>query len=190
MYNLNFASAEFAEDTRHQARSCSSLPHRKRHLRQAVDNAVDSMKSALPEEKRLYAHGQGYDLVERPAIRDDEPMKLKANMNITIHPITGSKTAFAWVCDNYLLTEKGASECLHKTPKKIFGNSSVFFDRINRIDRKKSFIPLIFQFRSLILRLISTFLSLKLRIRLTGFHVATKSLTGCTSPVKKHLARP
>ena len=84
------------------------------------------MKSALPEEKRLYAHGQGYDLVERPAIRDDEPMKLKANMNITIHPITGSKTAFAWVCDNYLLTEKGASECLHKTPKKIFGNSSAF----------------------------------------------------------------
>ena len=24
----------------------------------------------LPEERRLYAHGQGYDLVERPAIRD------------------------------------------------------------------------------------------------------------------------
>ena len=74
----------------------------------------------FPEEKRLYAHGQGYDLVERPAIRDDEEMKLAANMNITIHPITGSKTAFAWVCDNYLITEKGASECLHKIPKKVF----------------------------------------------------------------------
>jgi len=24
------------------------------------------------------------------------------------------------VCDNYLVTETGASECLHKTPKKIF----------------------------------------------------------------------
>ena len=77
-------------------------------------------KNGFPEEKRLYAHGQGYDLVERPSIRDDEPMKLKANMNITIHPITGSKTAFAWVCDNYLVTENGHSECLHKTPKKIF----------------------------------------------------------------------
>jgi hypothetical protein len=48
-------------------------------------------------EKPLYAHSQGYDLVERPAIRDDEPMKLKANMNMTVHPIAASKTAFAWV---------------------------------------------------------------------------------------------
>jgi Xaa-Pro aminopeptidase len=73
-----------------------------------------------PLEKRLYAHGQGYDLVERPAIRDDEDMKLKANMNITVHPIVASKSVFAWVCDNYLVTESGVSECLHKTPKKIF----------------------------------------------------------------------
>ncbi len=73
-----------------------------------------------PEEKRLFAHGQGYDLVERPAIRDDESMKLQANMNITIHPIVATKTAFAWVCDNYLVTEEGHSECLHKTPKKVF----------------------------------------------------------------------
>ena len=77
-------------------------------------------RKGFPEEKRLYAHGQGYDLVERPAIRDDEPMTLKANMNITIHPITGSATAFAWICDNYFITESGAGECLHKTPKKIF----------------------------------------------------------------------
>jgi hypothetical protein len=34
---------------------------------------------------------------KRPAIRDDEPMKLKANMNMTVHPIAASKTAFAWV---------------------------------------------------------------------------------------------
>lgn len=74
----------------------------------------------LPEEKRLYAHGQGYDLVERPAIRPDEPMKLQANMNLTIHPMAASETVFAWVCDNYLVTEEGVSECLHKTPKKIF----------------------------------------------------------------------
>jgi len=74
----------------------------------------------LPEERRLYAHGQGYDLVERPAIRDDEPMKLKKNMNITIHPIVATETVFAWVCDNYLIGEDGVSDCLHKTPKKIF----------------------------------------------------------------------
>ena len=73
-----------------------------------------------PEEERLYAHGQGYDLVERPGIREDEPMKIQANMNITVHPISATKTVFAWICDNYLITETGVSECIHKTPKKIF----------------------------------------------------------------------
>ena len=77
-------------------------------------------QKGFPLETRLYAHGQGYDLVERPAIRDDEPMKLKARMNITVHPIIGTDRIFAWVCDNYLITESGASECLHKTPQEIF----------------------------------------------------------------------
>ncbi len=73
----------------------------------------------LPET-RLFAHGQGYDLVERPAVRDDEPMKLQARMNITVHPIIGSNRIWVWVCDNYLITESGVSECLHKTPQEIF----------------------------------------------------------------------
>ena len=76
-------------------------------------------KGQLPET-RLFAHGQGYDLVERPAIRDDEPMKLKTRMNITVHPIIGSERVWVWVCDNYLITESGVSECLHKSPQKIF----------------------------------------------------------------------
>jgi Xaa-Pro aminopeptidase len=75
-------------------------------------------KGQLPET-RLYAHGQGYDLVERPAIRDDEPMKLKAGMNITVHPIIGSEKIWVWVCDNYLITQSGA-EPLHRTPQEIF----------------------------------------------------------------------
>jgi Xaa-Pro aminopeptidase len=73
----------------------------------------------LPET-RLYAHSQGYDLVERPAIRWDEPMKLKKNMNITVHPTVGTNRVFCWVCDNYLITETGPSPCLHKTPQEIF----------------------------------------------------------------------
>jgi Xaa-Pro aminopeptidase len=76
-------------------------------------------KGQLPET-RLYAHGQGYDLVERPAIRDDETMKLKAGMNITVHPIIGSDKVWVWVCDNYLITESGVSECLHKTSQEIY----------------------------------------------------------------------
>ncbi len=77
------------------------------------------IKNGYPPETRLYAHGQGYDLVERPAIRDDEPMKLKPRMNITVHPIIGNDRVWVWVCDNYLITEQGL-EPLHKTPQEIF----------------------------------------------------------------------
>jgi len=84
----------------------------------AANNAFLTSKG-FPEEKRLYAHGQGYDVAERPAIREDESMKLKANMNIAVHPIVASKSAFAWLCDNYLV-KANESICLHKTPKKIF----------------------------------------------------------------------
>ncbi len=34
-------------------------------------------KNGRPEEKRLHCHGQGYDLVERPLIRSDEPMTIE-----------------------------------------------------------------------------------------------------------------
>jgi Xaa-Pro aminopeptidase len=83
-----------------------------------ANNEFLTKKGQLPET-RLYAHGQGYDLVERPAIRDDEPMKLKARMNITVHPIIGSDRVWVWVCDNYLITESGI-ESLHKAPQRIF----------------------------------------------------------------------
>ena len=73
-----------------------------------------------PEEKRLYAHGQGYDLVERPVIREDEEMKIAANMNIVVHPGYVMDKVAPSICDNYLVTETGVSDCLHKTPQKIF----------------------------------------------------------------------
>ncbi len=44
-YYLDFASVEFSEDTRQQVRSCSTLP-------QALDNAVDLVKSTLPKGKQ------------------------------------------------------------------------------------------------------------------------------------------
>lgn len=73
-----------------------------------------------PEERRLYAHGQGYDLVERPSIRDDEPMQIKENMSIVVHPTFETDVAYAWVCDNYLVEGDRVSNCLHKTAKKVF----------------------------------------------------------------------
>jgi Xaa-Pro aminopeptidase len=71
-------------------------------------------------ERRLYAHGQGYNLVERPGIRYDEPLRIQVGMNITVHPFIARDSYWATTCDNYLVTENGPSECIHKTPKKIF----------------------------------------------------------------------
>lgn len=70
-------------------------------------------------EGRLYAHGQGYDMVERPAIREDEPMLIGANMNITVHPFAIAGKGYGYCCDNFLVTERGV-ERLHKTPADLF----------------------------------------------------------------------
>jgi Xaa-Pro aminopeptidase len=70
-------------------------------------------------EGRLYAHGEGYDLVEKPAIRYDEPMLLAAGMNLALHPVGKTKNVWTTCCGNYLIENGGASECLHRTPKEI-----------------------------------------------------------------------
>jgi Xaa-Pro aminopeptidase len=75
---------------------------------------------ALPPETRLYAHGQGYDMVERPLIRQDETMPLAQNMCLAVHPGYETESLFAVICDNYLIGPDGAGECLHKTEKRIF----------------------------------------------------------------------
>jgi Xaa-Pro aminopeptidase len=76
-------------------------------------------KNDRPEEKRLHCHGQGYDLVERPLIRNDEPMAIAQDMNIVVHPTYIRGHALSWVCDNYLIETNGPSERLHKFPEII-----------------------------------------------------------------------
>ena len=77
-------------------------------------------KRGLTEETRIFAHGMGYDMVERPCIAQEETMKIKARMNLAIHPSVVSEKAAGLVCDNYIISEKGENICLHKTPQKIF----------------------------------------------------------------------
>ncbi len=76
-------------------------------------------RNGRPEETRLYCHGQGYDLVERPLIRHDEPMTIEAGMNIVVHPTYQLETMSSWVCDNYLIGPDGPGDCLHAFPKEI-----------------------------------------------------------------------
>jgi len=74
----------------------------------------------LPPELRLYAHGQGYDMVERPLIRSDETMVIEPNMNLAVHPGYETESLFAVICDNYVVGDDGPGQCLHTTPKQIF----------------------------------------------------------------------
>jgi len=84
-----------------------------------ANNRFLEQRGYLPE-RRLHAHGQGYDLVERPLIRAEEPMKIAAGMSVTVHPAAANERVWSGVCDNYLVTESGVSACLHMTPKAIF----------------------------------------------------------------------
>lgn len=74
----------------------------------------------LPPETRLYAHGQGCEMVERPLIRRDETMPLAQGMCLAVHPGFDDGRVFAVICDNYLIGAQGPGECLHRTEKKIF----------------------------------------------------------------------
>jgi Xaa-Pro aminopeptidase len=71
-------------------------------------------------ERRLYCHGQGYENVERPLIRDDESMKIAADMHIGIHPAAATTRIYATVCDNFLTRPDGPAARLHLTPQEVF----------------------------------------------------------------------
>ncbi len=76
-------------------------------------------KNGRPMEARLYCHGQGYDLVERPLIRNDEPMTIAKDMNIVVHPTYIHAGYLNWLCDNYLIGGNGPGDRLHQFPEEI-----------------------------------------------------------------------
>lgn len=77
-------------------------------------------RNGMPAETRLYAHGQGYDMVERPLIRQDDDMTLQQGMCLAVHPGYETPSLFAVICDNYMIEATGPGECLHRTEKKLF----------------------------------------------------------------------
>jgi Xaa-Pro aminopeptidase len=74
----------------------------------------------LPEERRLSVHGMGYDMVERPLIRNDEDMTIEENMAIVCHPGILNERMFVHNTDVYLIEATGPSQCLHSTAKQVF----------------------------------------------------------------------
>ncbi len=76
-------------------------------------------KQHLPQERRLSIHGMGYDMVERPLVRNDESMSIAQDMAIVCHPGVLNERLFVHNTDIYLIEENGVSACLHSTPKQI-----------------------------------------------------------------------
>lgn len=77
-------------------------------------------KNGRPQERRLYCHGQGYDLVERPLVRKDEPLRIHENMNLTCHPTWIRSGIFNTICDNFLIGKHGVSGRIHQSPELLF----------------------------------------------------------------------
>jgi len=71
-------------------------------------------------ESRLYCHGQGYEMVERPLVRKDETMNIEKNMNLVCHPGYVRGSVYSWICDNYIIGSNGPGDSIHQMPQKIF----------------------------------------------------------------------
>jgi Xaa-Pro aminopeptidase len=76
-------------------------------------------KNGRPEESRLYCHGQGYDLVERPLVRSDEPWTIEKDMNIVVHPTYVHGGFLNWLCDNYIIGGNGPTGRIHHFPEEV-----------------------------------------------------------------------
>jgi Xaa-Pro aminopeptidase len=74
----------------------------------------------LPLDRRLYSHGQGYDLVERPLIREDEDMAIEEGMVFACHPGYVNERVYSGICDDFLVGPGGRVERLHRMEQEIF----------------------------------------------------------------------
>ena len=74
----------------------------------------------MPPDERLYSHGQGYDLVERPLIRPDEDMAIEENMVFACHPGYVNERVYSGICDDFLVGPGGKTERLHAMEQEIF----------------------------------------------------------------------
>ena len=111
MIGLTIEMQQFTLDLLKPGASCATI---------FADYNARMAQRGFPLEKRLHCHGQGYENVERPLIRNDETMSIAADMNIGIHPVIGNARVAATICDNFLTRADGSTERLHQTPQKVF----------------------------------------------------------------------
>lgn len=75
-------------------------------------------ENGRPEDRRIFAHSQGMDMVERPLLRHDETFALRARTNLAVHPSYHHKVT-SWICDNFFLGTTGRPERLHRFAEEI-----------------------------------------------------------------------
>ena len=76
-------------------------------------------KHGFSPNKRYIGHGQGYDMMQAPAINPGEEMVIKENMHLALHPALTKGAFTAMCCDNFRVTKNGAV-LLEKTPQELF----------------------------------------------------------------------
>jgi Xaa-Pro aminopeptidase len=69
-------------------------------------------------ELKFFAHGQGYEIVERPVICEEEDMVFEENMYISMHPRCKNDHAAAICMDNFVITKQGG-KLLNSTPQEL-----------------------------------------------------------------------
>jgi Xaa-Pro aminopeptidase len=72
----------------------------------------------FPSRGMIFAHGQGYELAERPVIYGPETIAIRSNMNIAVHPFGITDSVYVFCCDNFLTGPDGA-EPLSKVPLEL-----------------------------------------------------------------------
>lgn len=84
------------------------------------DYCDELVANGFPPEKRFFCHGQGYDVVEMPFIRPENDAPIQSGSVVAIHPslYDMNKKVGCFVCDNFLITEKGTVR-LNKVPREI-----------------------------------------------------------------------
>lgn len=75
-------------------------------------------KQGFPGKNMIFAHGQGYELAERPVIYGPETMVIQSNMNIAVHPFGITDDVYVFCCDNFLTGPDGA-EPLSRVPLEL-----------------------------------------------------------------------
>jgi len=78
-----------------------------------------AVKNGVDPNRRYIGHGQGYDMMQAPAINDNEQMVLKEDMLLAIHPLVHKGAFISMCCDNYRVTKSGG-KLLQTTPQQIF----------------------------------------------------------------------